>query len=120
MKLPYFKIKEAFDEARDSFSYGSGSDKLTSAAKLFGKSVANIGILAVEVGTEAVKGLPEATGKKAQEILDKHSDSMSEEQIEKAKKAVELGNEAKDRRREKEQEEAQKNRQEEVDKRLGG
>ena len=42
MKLPYFKIKEAFEETRDSFSYGSGAEKLSSAAKLFGKSVANI------------------------------------------------------------------------------
>ena len=69
MKLPYFKIKEAFEEAKDSFAYGNGADKLSSTAKLLGKSVANIGMLAVEIGTEAVKNLPEATGNKAQELL---------------------------------------------------
>ena len=63
MKLPYFKIKEAFDEAKDSFSYGNGTEKISSAAKLFGKTVANVGMLAVEVGAEAIKKLPEETGK---------------------------------------------------------
>ena len=113
MKLPYFKIKEAFEEAKDSFSYGSGTDKLSSAAKLFGKSVANIGMLAVEIGAEAVKNLPETTGKKAQELLDKNFNSMSEEQIEKANRAVELGKEAKERRLQKERDEREKKQQEE-------
>lgn len=72
---------------------------------MLGKSVANVGMLAVEIGAEALKKLPETTGKKAQEILDKNSDSMTEEQIEKAKRAVELGNEAKERRLKKEREE---------------
>ena len=80
MKLPYFKIKEAFEEARDSFSYGSGSDKIASTAKLFGKTVANVGMLAVEIGSEAIKKLPEETGKKAQKLLDEHSESMTDEQ----------------------------------------
>ena len=113
MKLPFFKIKEAFEEAKDSFAYGSGTDKLSSTAKLLGKSVANIGMLAVEIGTEVVKNLPETTGKKAQELLDKNADSMSEEHIEKAKRAVELGKEARERRLEKEREEREKKRQEE-------
>lgn len=111
MKLPYFKIKEAFEEAKDSFAYGNGADKLSSTAKLLGKSVANVGMFAVEIGTEAVKNLPESTGKKSQELLDKHADSMSEEQIEKAKRAIELGNEAKERRLEKEQKEREAKRQ---------
>jgi hypothetical protein len=112
MKLPYFKIKEAFEDAKDSFAYGSGTDKLSSTAKLLGKSVANIGMFAVEIGTEVVKNLPEATGKKAQELLDKNADSMSEEQIEKAKRAIELGKEAKERRLEKERQERERKRQE--------
>jgi hypothetical protein len=113
MKLPYFKIKEAFEEAKDSFAYGNGVEKLSSTAKFLGKSVANIGMLAVEIGAEAVKNLPETTGKKAQDFLDKNADSMSEEQIEKAKRVIELGNEAKERRLEKEREEREKKQQEE-------
>ena len=93
MKLPYFKIKEAFEEAKDSFSYGSGTDKISSAAKLFGKTVANVGMLAVEVGAEAIKKLPEETGKNAKKLLDEHSDSMTDEQKEKAQKAIEMGEE---------------------------
>ena len=78
MKLPYFKIKEAFEEAKDSFSYGSGTDKISSAAKLFGKTVANVGMLAVEVGAEAIKKLPEETGKNAKKLLDNRIDLFEE------------------------------------------
>lgn len=108
MKIPYFKIKNAVEEAKDSFSYGSGTDKLSSSAKLFGKSVANIGIFAVKIGAEVVKKLPEKTGEIAQEMLDKNSHSMSEEQIEKANRAVELGKEAKERRLQEDLEKRQK------------
>ena len=112
MKLPYFKIKEAFEEAKDSFSYGSGTDKISSTAKLFGKTVANVGMLAVEVGAEAIKKLPEETEKNAKKLLDEHSDSMTDEQKEKAQKAIEMGEEAKRKRIEKEKEEAERKRQE--------
>lgn len=111
MKIPYFKIKNAVEEAKDSFSYGSGTDKLSSSAKLFGKSVANIGIFAVKLGVEGVKRLPEKTGDLAQEMLDKNSDSMSEEQIEKAKRSVELGKEAKERRLQEEEREEREERE---------
>lgn len=104
MKFSYFKIKEAFEEVKDSFSYGNGAEKISSASKLLGKTVANAGMLAVEIGAEAIKNLPEATGKKAQEILDKHSESMTEEQKEKARKAIEIGEEAKRKKIEKEKE----------------
>lgn len=102
MKLPYFKIKEAFEEAKDSFSYGSGTDKISSTAKLFGKTVANVGMLVVEIGSEAIKKLPEETGKKAQKFLDENSGSMTDEQKEKVQKAIEMGEEAKRKRIEKE------------------
>lgn len=102
MKLPYFKIKEAFEEARDSFSYGSGSDKFSSTAKLLGKTVANVGMLAVEIGTEAIKNLPEKNGKLAQKFLDEHSDSITDEQKEKLQKTIEIGREAKRKRIEEE------------------
>lgn len=104
MKIPYFKIKEAFNEARDSFSYGSGSDKLTSTAKLLSKSVANVGLLAVEFGVEVIKKAPEIVGEKAKEHLDKNSHAMTEEQITRAKEAVEKGKESRERRLAKEEE----------------
>lgn len=105
MKLPYFKIKDAFNEAKDSFSYGNGTEKLSSTAKLLGKSVANVGMLAVELGVESLKNAPEIIGRKSQELLDNNSESMSVEQIEKANKAVELGKKAKANRLEKERNE---------------
>lgn len=98
MKLPYFKIKDAFDEARASFSYGSGSDKISSTAKLLGKSIANIGMLAVEVGAEAVKKAPETIGKQAQENIEKRSHLMTEEQIQKSQELIEKGKAAKEQR----------------------
>lgn len=96
MKLSYFKIKEAFNDARDSFSYGSTSEKLASTAKLLGKSVANIGMLAVEVGGEAIR--PENLGKVINEHLDKNSNNMSQDQIKRANKIIDKGNEARKRR----------------------
>lgn len=115
MKLPYFKIKEAFNEAKDSFSYGSGSDKLSATAKLVGKSVANVGMLAAEAGMEFVKRAPEIAGQMAKQNLDKHSHLMSDEQKEKAQQEVRAGNEARERRwereRQKEEEEARKQKE---------
>lgn len=109
MKFSYFKIKDAFDDARDSFAYGSGTEKLSSTAKLIGKSAANIGMLAVEIGTEMAKGVPEFVGKEAQKNLDKNRGSMSEEQIEKAEQVIARADEARDRRLAKEREDREKN-----------
>lgn len=102
MKLPYFEITEAFKEAKDSFSYGSGSDKITSSAKLLGKSFANVGMLVVEAGVEIVKRAPEIAGKVSQENLDKRSHLMTEEQIENAHRMVDRGKESEKRRLEEE------------------
>ena len=108
MKLPYFKIKDAFSEAKESFSYGSGADKVSSTAKLLGKSIANIGMFAVEVGVDSVKNLPETAGRKAQSQLDNNSDTMTSEQIEKATQIVENGKQARANRLAKEKEERDK------------
>lgn len=104
MKLPYFKITEAFNEAKDSFSNGSNPDKLASTAKLLGKSVANIGMLAVEVGVGIVKQIPEATGRIAQENLDKRSHLMTEEQVHRTQEIIEKSNAFRERRQEQERE----------------
>ncbi|WP_209423741.1 hypothetical protein [Melaminivora jejuensis] len=69
MKLPYFKIKAAFEEAKDSFSYGSGTDKISSTAKLLGKAVANVGMLAVEIGSEAIKNCQKRLGRRLKNFL---------------------------------------------------
>lgn len=104
MKLPYFKLKEALTEARDSFSYGNGSDKLSSAAKLVGKTVANAGMLVTEMGVEAVKRAPEIAGDFAKKNLAQHSHAMSAEQKEKAQEMIRAGDEARENRRNQERE----------------
>jgi hypothetical protein len=103
MKLPHFKIKEAFDEARENFSYGSNSDKIASTAKLLGKLVANIGIFTVEAGYEALK--PENIGRLAKQHLNENSHSMSDEQIKCAHELIEKGNKAREHRLESERNE---------------
>ena len=104
MKLPYFKLKDALDEARDSFSYGGSSDKVASVAKLLGKSVANVGMLAAEAGVEVVKRAPEIVGSVAKRNLDQKSHLMSDEQIENSRALVIKGEEARKARLEKERE----------------
>lgn len=105
MKLPYFKIGEAFREVRTDFSGGrSGTDKLTSVAKLMGKSVANVGMLAVDAGVAIVKAAPEIIGKKAKENLDNRSHLMSDEQIKRHHEMVAKGDDAKEQRIKKEDE----------------
>ena len=108
MKLPYFKLKDAFDEARNTFSYGSGTDKLSAVAKLVGKSAANVGMLAAEIGVEAVKRAPEMAGHMAKSNLDRGSHLMTDEQRERARDIVRAGHEASERRLEKEREEREK------------
>lgn len=115
MKLPYFKIKDAFNEAKDSFSYGSGSDKLASTAKLLGKSIANIGMFAVEAGAEAIKKAPETAGKYAQDNIDKRSHLMTGEQLEKAQEIIQKGSIAKEKRLNEERDEAERLRKQRED-----
>lgn len=105
MKLPYFKLKDAFKEAQATFSVGSGSDKLSAVAKLAGKSAANVGMLAAEVGVEAIKRAPEIAGYIAKSNLDRGSHLMTDEQREHSQKMVEAGKEAAARRIEKERQE---------------
>jgi hypothetical protein len=109
MKFRYFKIKEAFDETKDSFSYGTGADKMSSTAKFLGKTVANIGMFAVSAGVEIVKRIPETIGDVSKRNLKEYSHKMTEEQIEKAEKAVEMGEEYRERRLAKKTEKEQSN-----------
>lgn len=102
MKLPYFKLGEAFNEAKDSFSRGNNVEKLTSSAKLVTKSLANIGMLAAEAGVHIVKSIPETAGKYAQENIEKRSHLMTEEQLQKSQEIVKRGNEARKKREEEE------------------
>ena len=96
--------------------HGNGADKLSSAAKLLGKSAANVGMLTIEVGAEVIKSLPEHFGRKAQENLNKHSDLMTGEQIERANKAITLGDQTRERREEREKEEKEEKERERAEK----
>jgi hypothetical protein len=104
MKLPYFKLKDAFNEVRDSFSYGDGTTKLTSAAKLVGKTVANAGMLATEMSVEVIKRAPEMAGNIAKKNLDQNFDAMTLEQRAKAEEVIRKGDEARELRLNKERE----------------
>lgn len=104
MKLPYFKLKDAFNEARDSFSYGDGTTKFTSAAKLVGKTVANAGMLVTEMGVEVIKRAPEIVGDAAKRNLEKNSGAMTSAQREKAEEMIRKGDEAREMRLNKERE----------------
>jgi hypothetical protein len=112
MKLPYFKITEAFAEAKDSFSYGSGSDKLASTAKLLGKSIANVGMLAVEIGADVIKKAPETAGQYAQKNLDTRAHLMTDEQIKQSLDIIEKGKASKEQRIKEEKETLQKEQEE--------
>jgi hypothetical protein len=98
MKLPYFSLKNALNDARYSFAHGSAGDKLASTAKLLGKTVANCGMLATEAGAHVVKMAPEIAGNAAKKSLDENSDLMSEEKKEKAREMIKAGNAAREKR----------------------
>lgn len=110
MKFKYFKIKEAFSEAKESFNHGTNTEKLTNTAKLFGKSAANVGMFATEIGLDTLKNFPERYGKVAENTLKNNSERMTPEQIEKTTRAVEIGKEARAKRLQKEREERDKQR----------
>jgi len=93
MKLPYFRLKDALEEVKNDFSFGSGTDKLASMSKLFGKTVANVGLLVVEAGVEAVKRAPEIAGNMAKSNLDQRRHLMTSEQIEKHEEMIQRGEE---------------------------
>lgn len=107
MKLPEFNLGEALEEVRWSFNLGgSATEKLSSTAKLLGKTAANVGMIAAEVGVDMVKRLPESNGQRAQQLLDeadKNSYSFKGDGREKLEKAVAMGKEAKAQRIAKEQ-----------------
>ena len=116
MKLPYFKLGEALAETRDNFYYGHGSQKLSAVAKLVGKSAANVGMLAVEVGLDVVKRAPEIAGDAAKRKLDRASHLMTDEQREYAEKLVLAGTAARDERMQREREEERRRREESYEK----
>ena len=102
MKFSYFSLKEAFDEVRDDFSYGSNTDKLASTAKILGKTVANFGVFLTEATVDGLKNLPETTGKKAKKLLEDKSHLMNEDQIHTLQTCVEKGEEFREQRIKKE------------------
>jgi len=54
----YFDLKDAIEELKFDINCGSNQDKITSGAKLFGKTAFNVGLLATKIGVEVVKSAP--------------------------------------------------------------
>jgi hypothetical protein len=77
MKLPYFKLGEAFDELKSEFSFGTVIDQAKATAKLTGKTVANVGLFAVEIGVDMVKSIPDRAEKHLQENKNLTSEQRS-------------------------------------------
>ena len=94
MKLPYFKLGDAFDNIKDQFSYVNTLDKAGSIAKLSGKTVANVGLLAVDAvvaaSAELVKKGPEYYGRSAEETL-RRNNNLTEDQRNKLNEIAEEG-----------------------------
>lgn len=94
MKLPYFKLGDAINDVKNQFSYGDAFDKVGSVAKLAGKTVTNVGLLAVdavvEIGSDIIKNTPEHTGRIAESIL-KNSINLTKEKRDQLNEAVEKG-----------------------------
>lgn len=91
MKLPYFKLKDAFEDVKDSFSYGGSTEKIGSTARLIGKTIANAGMLAAEAAVEVGKELskPETMARILSDGLNKNRNNMSGENIEKVEQRIE-------------------------------
>lgn len=118
MKFLKFNISEAYNEVLYSFQGGgSTSEKITSTARLLGKSAANVGMFATEATVDMLKNLPESMGEKAQSMLDKNAPTLTEEQRERLQKQVEVGKEAKAKRLAREREEREQERQRELENR---
>lgn len=66
MKLPYFKLGDAFSAVKNGEGF---SGKAGSIAMLAGKTAANVGMLAVEAGVHIVKNAPVIAGRHAEEAL---------------------------------------------------
>ncbi len=107
----YFKLKEAVEDVKDSFSFGGGSEKLTSTAKLLGKTAANIRFLAIEGGIEVIKRLPEATGDMARKNLETSTNSLSEEKKKQMHELVRNGDDARVQRIAKEEAQREKEKE---------
>lgn len=103
MELPYFKLGEAFKEVKDAFSYGSTGEKAEVLAKLTAKTVANVGLLAVDFGVEIVKRAPEISGKIADTILNhENSHKLTDEQRNNLNETIKKGEEHRKERKQNE------------------
>ncbi len=86
----YFDLGAAVQDLKTEFQFGGVADKATSTAKLFGKSVFNLGLLAGKVTVEAAKNLPQIAAKIAEEQL-RGNKNMSNEQRSKLEDIIERG-----------------------------
>lgn len=76
----YFGLSDDWDELTGS--YRSGGDRAVAGLKLLGKGLFNVGKFAV---TEAAPSMISGVGKRVEEHVEKNGESMSSEQISRAK-----------------------------------
>jgi hypothetical protein len=75
----YFDLGEAFRDAKREFQIGDGADKAKSGAKLFGKTLANVGLFAGKFAAQVIKEAPQMMAQRMQEHLDKNPDMPAEQ-----------------------------------------
>lgn len=98
MKLPYFKITDAFNDVKSEFGYGDLLSKTTSIAKLTGKTIANVGMFAAEIAGDVIKNAPAHVGDMAKRSL-KENKNLSDERREKLENIVKKGNDFKEKKK---------------------
>ncbi len=97
-KLKFFDLGEAFEEVKFNFNYGTGGDKAKSSAKMVGKTVLNVGILAAKIGAAAIERAPGELAKQAGQKL-KENPGMTHEEREKYERIIEMNNKLKSKKR---------------------
>lgn len=75
----YFDLGEAFRDAKLEFQVGDTAAKAKSSAKLFGKTLANVGLFAGKLAAQAIKEAPQLMAQRMQEHLDKNPDMPAEQ-----------------------------------------
>ncbi|MFM2084333.1 MAG: hypothetical protein RLY95_1151 [Pseudomonadota bacterium] len=114
MKLPYFKLSEAWDDFIIDAECEQGVKKLNGFAKLIGKTVANSGLLAVDATVTLVQNVPAIIGEMAQRTLTEGGSTISDERRVKLEEMSAKGREHTAKKMEKEKAEEIKAREVEL------
>lgn len=78
----YFNLSDAIDEVKTELNIGDGAGKTRASAKLFGKTLFNVGLLAGKIGAGLVKNAPAIMARHADHAQRKidETESLSQEQ----------------------------------------